>query len=116
SAAQSLDNLTYRDSVLTLHLDLTRTTPYVFTTNLTTAGNNTIRIASIKNLASLSGPVQLIGFSAGNGSFQGLIMPPGLSGALLTTNNVGIYLTILTNTPKLVVWRGYSSSDWDLTS
>jgi hypothetical protein len=116
SAAQSLDNLTYRDSTLTLNLDLNRSTAYVFTTNLTTAGSNTIRIASIKNLGSLSGPVKLIQFSAGNGSFQGLIMPPGLGGALLTTNNFGIFLTILTNTPKLVVWRGYSSSDWDLTT
>ena len=116
SSVQSLDNLTYRDSILALNLDLTRTTAYVFTTNLTTAGSNTIQIASIKNLGSLSGPVKLIQFSAGNGSFQGLIMPPGLGGALLTTNNFGIFLTILTNTPKIVIWRGYSSSAWDLTT
>ena len=116
SVTQSLDTLTYANGFLTLHLDLNRTNSYVYATNLATTGSNVIRIATIRNLGGLSGSVPLIQFSAGNGSFQGLIMPPGLSGALLTTNNVGIYLTILTNVPKHLVWRGYNGSDWNLTS
>jgi len=75
-----------------------------------------VQIASIRNLGSLSGNIPLVQYSAGNGSFQGLIMPPGLGGALITTNNVGIYLSILTNTPKDLIWRGYLSQDWDLTT
>lgn len=116
SAAQSLDSFTSDNSFVTLHLDLNRTTPYIFTTNLTTLNSNVIRIASIKNLGSLSGNIPLIQYSSGNGSFQGLIMPAGLGGALITTNNVGIYLNVLTNAPKDLIWRGYSSQDWDLTT
>jgi len=36
-------------------------------------------------------------------------MPPGVGGALLTTNNVGIFLTILQGTPKNIVWRGFQN-------
>ncbi len=113
---QSLDTLLMNNSTLTLNLDGTNTNPYVYVTNLVTTGTNAIIIASIKHLSSITGNIQLVQYSAGNGSFQTLVMPPGLGGALITTNNQGIFLSILTNAPKNLLWRGYASSDWDLVT
>ncbi len=114
--SQSLDSLTFNNSTLTMNLDGAITTPYIYATNLVTTGTNAIVIASIKHLGSVTGTIQLIQYSAGNGSFQSLVMPTGLGGALITTNNVGVFLTILTNAPKNLVWRGYASADWDLAT
>jgi hypothetical protein len=116
SPLQELDKLTFVNSTNVMNLDGANPGPYIYVTNLSTTGNNTLKIASIKNLGSVTGPIQLISFSAGAGSFQNLIMPAGVGGALITTNNVGIFLTIITNTPKNVVWRGFNGQTWDLTS
>jgi hypothetical protein len=111
-----LDSLTLNGgAIVTLHLDLNNPNPYIYVTNLNTTGSNIIQIASIKNLGALSGNIRLVQYSGGNGSFQGLIMPPGLGGALITTLNSTIYLSVLTNAPKDLIWRGYASQNWNLS-
>lgn len=104
----------YQGSTLALHVDCLRTEPYVYATNLVTGGAlNTLRIASIANLSSVDVP--LIVFDTGSPIFGPPAMPAGLNGALLTSNNV-IYLSINTNAPKHLAWRGYVNGDWDLAT
>lgn len=115
--AKALDTLNVANgSTLTLHINGALNTPYVYLTNFNNVGSNFLKIASIKNLGSITSNLKLISFAANNGTFQVLGMPAGLSGALITTNNDGIYLSVLTGTPKNLVWRGYQNSNWDLTS
>jgi hypothetical protein len=117
SASKALDTLSMAGgSTLALHIDGNRTDPYVYVTNLTTATgtNSYLQIAKISNLSSPLIP--LISFSG---------TPPTLTldmtkvqplGGALTVNNSVVYLNLLTNTPKNLVWKGYVNGNWDQTT
>lgn len=114
-ADMKLGSLTLNNgSTLMLHVDCALTDPYVFTTNIVTSGTlNNVQIAQIANLASVTVP--LITFDSGSPIFNPPVMPAGLNGALLTSNNV-IFLVINTNAPKHLAWRGSVSADWDMST
>ncbi len=122
STNQSLDNLLiYSGSVLALTVDTTNLGPYVFTSTLGITGSNQIQISAVKHLASYTSPIALIQYktTGSSGSFQSQKFPAGINGAItLATNGniVTMNLTILTNIPKSIVWRGYANANWDLSS
>ncbi len=111
---QSLDSLTFdNNSTNQLTLDGNHVGPYIYATNLVTAGSgNVIRIGSLKNY---SFPVQipLIQYVAGSHTFS-VVAPPGFTPNLID-NGPGSTLdvTISTNQPKNLVWRAYVNSTWD---
>ncbi|HEU5396041.1 MAG TPA: hypothetical protein VFV81_02665, partial [Verrucomicrobiae bacterium] len=114
STNKMLDSLKFDNATLSLNVDGTSTTPLVYATNLVTVGNNTVNIMSIANPGSVAIP--LIRYVVPGASFSTLTMPGGYVGALIDDGVGTIYLNVLTNAPKNLVWRGYSSSSWDLTT
>ena len=121
STNQPLDNLTYfTGSVLAMNVDATNLGPYIFVRNFSATGSNQIQIASIKHISQYSAPITLIQFTAGNGSFNTKVLPPGVNGTILQQTNAGVVtisLVVLTNTPKTIAWRNYSGNgNWDLSS
>ncbi|MDE3067797.1 MAG: hypothetical protein KGJ60_09625 [Verrucomicrobiota bacterium] len=100
---------------LTLFLNGTNTTPYVYTTNLVTSGAATIAIAGVTNLT-LPAQVPLIQYAAGTPTF-GVSLPSGYSGAIINNgpgSTIDVYISA--GAPKSLVWRGYVNSDWDTTT
>jgi len=90
-----------------------RTNPYVYVNALTVApgGGNTMIISSVKNLSAPQVP--LISFISGSASFDNLVMPAGLHGSLiLNGSELDLLITLSTNN---LVWRGYSSANWNLS-
>ncbi|HEU6447260.1 MAG TPA: hypothetical protein VFV23_02330 [Verrucomicrobiae bacterium] len=115
SAEKPLTTLSFaNDSTMTLFVDGTATEPYVYTTNLTTSGNNIINIGAVANPASVVIP--LISYVTPGASFAGVTMPSGLTGNLVDDGVGTIYLQISTNAPKNLAWRGYVDGNWDLTT
>ncbi|HEU6447258.1 MAG TPA: hypothetical protein VFV23_02320 [Verrucomicrobiae bacterium] len=114
STNKMLDSLSFYNSTLSLSVDGTATTPYVFATNLVTVGNNTINIMSVANPGSVAVP--LIRYVTPGATFSTLNMPGGLVGVLIDDGVGTFYLNILTNAPKTLTWRGYSDANWDLTT
>lgn len=115
SSVKSLASLSaYAGSAMTLFVDSAATQPIVFTTNLTCVGSNALIVAQLANIGAASA-VPLIRYAnAPSGSFTP-ILPGGLVGALVDDNLGTIYLDIITNAPKSLVWRGYASGDWNQT-
>jgi hypothetical protein len=103
-------------SVLTLHVDMGNSNPYVYVLTNTTTGTNYIQIAHISNLAQATVPIISYSTAGGNPTYDPPIMPPGVNGFLTIPGDGFIYLNVLTNLPKHITWRGSTSSDWNLTS
>ncbi|MGH7953573.1 MAG: hypothetical protein ACREFE_16885, partial [Limisphaerales bacterium] len=100
---------------LMLFINGTNTTPYVYTTNLTTSGAGTIAIAGITNLT-LPAQVPVIQYAVGTPTFA-VSLPPGYSGAILNNgpgSTIDVFITA--GAPKNLVWRGYVNSSWDTTT
>jgi hypothetical protein len=112
-ADKTITTLTVNTGTLTLHVDGNRTTPYIYTTNLTTSGANVIALATVTGLTSDPQTVKLIAYETFGGSFS-LSLPSGLYGYLENdTANKTINAVLTTVPPKLVTWNGNLSSDWD---
>jgi len=107
-----------------LFIDGSLSNPYVYATNLTTAGaGNTIFIGGIKNISSYPATLHLMAYVGATPPSFGLRMPPGFvgSGSLVPAAtfpagfNAGIDLVISTNPPKNLLWAG-GNGVWDNTT
>lgn len=114
TAEAPLPTLNMSDSVLTLHLDGTRTEPYVYVTDLVTGGGgNTIEVASITGVDSFPAQVALIAYENASLNFS-VRLPAGFFGYLI--NNVAnqtVDVVISTNPPASLVWDGAVDGNWD---
>jgi hypothetical protein len=113
-----LTALDMTDSKLTLHVNGTSTNIHVG--NLVTSGlNNVINIASVTGLSEFPVQVPLISYEVTPAMPNFILgrMPSGLNGAIVNnTTNRTVDLSITTNMPKTLVWRGYVNADWDTTT
>lgn len=112
-----LNTLSMSDSKLTLLLDGSKTTPYIYATNVVTAGNgNTINIASVINVNTFPLQVPIIQYTSASPNF-GVTMPPGVFGYVVNnTANSTIDIVILNTAPVNLVWNGSPGTDWTTTS
>lgn len=118
------------NSSLKLFIDGNNTGPYVNTCQLNFSGSlsNTLVIGSIKNLAvpatgSTNIPLMWIQGASPNASavspaFTTVIVPSGFQGALVldATNSQILDLNLSAHTPRNLLWKGYTDSNWDTTT
>ncbi len=118
---QSLDTFTIANgSTFALTLDATNTVAAVYATAFTFVGSNSLVIASIRHPGSLVDGLKIPLFKKAGGSFPGftVINLSGVNGQIITDPvdaNQQDFQIIL-NTPKSLVWKGYSSANWDTTT
>jgi hypothetical protein len=103
---------------LTLHIDGTQTTPYVYATSLNLAAGQTnkLNIASVVNLTipPEGTNVSLFAFINGGANFSVINMPSPMRGTIVpgaAPNQAD--LNIITNAPRNLIWRGYVNGNWD---
>ena len=121
SVNQYLDSYTIMNGGTNqLSIDGNNTAPYVFTTNITfstTTTPNVIRIASIKNLSFPATVPLIFHTTLTSGNLPAIVWPSGFTGSLIDNGaNNTIDLSISTNSPKHLLWRGAPGANWDLTS
>jgi hypothetical protein len=112
-----LNRLSMSDSTLTLLLDGSKSTPYVYATNVVTAGNgNTIKLASVVNVTTFPTQLPLIGYASASPNFA-VTLPAGFFGYIVnnTANNT-IDVVILDTPPASLVWNGSPGTDWNTAS
>ncbi len=110
---KTISSLTVGTGSLILHVDGNRTTPYIYTTNLTATGSNTIHLATVTGLVSDPQTVKLIAYESFSGSFN-LLLPSGIYGYLENdTVNKTINAILTTVPPKGLVWNGNLDGNWD---
>ena len=120
---QMLDTLTLANGcTLTLTLNPTSTAAVMYVTNYTIVGSNSLVIAAIKNPGSLVNGQKIPLFEKGpSASFPALtlINQSGVNGQIVLDTDTGgsdanlkVFQVIL-NAPKTLLWKGYSSADWD---
>ena len=115
-ADKTISTLTVNTGTLTLHVDGNRTTPYIYTTNLTASGVNTIELATVTGLVTDPQTVKLISYDSFGGSFS-LVLPSGIYGYLENdTINKTINAVLSTTPPKSVTWNGNLDGNWDNTT
>lgn len=114
---KKLSSLTINNGILTLHVDGSRSEPYVYVTNLTASGTaNQIQLAAVANIAAYPAQVPLIAYDTAAANFA-LKLPPGFYGYLLdNTASKTIDAVITTNPPPTVVWNGTVNGNWDTTT
>jgi hypothetical protein len=117
AADKKLAALTMISSMLTLNVDGTNTSPYVYVTNLIAGGaGNVIRLASVTGVSSYPAQLALIGYESAAAGFS-VIVPSGLFGYIVNnTANKTIDVILATNAPKTVVWRGNIDGNWNTTT
>jgi hypothetical protein len=114
-------------STLTLHLNGTNTDYYVYVTNLTSSGGlNALNIGSVANLVippeGTNVPIFIHKGNVGAADFPIVTMPSPMRGAVVQGPDIDpsthtAELTIITNEPKNLVWRGSGLTDtWNLTT
>ena len=118
---QSLDFMTFANgSTLSLTLNATNTLASVYATNFNMVGSNSLVITAIKNPGSLVNGLQIPLFkrSAGGAPNFTVFNLSGVNGQVVTDGgdpNQQNFQVIL-NTPKNLIWKGYSSATWDNTT
>ncbi len=116
-ATKKLEAFTTTASSLTLHIK--GADPIIYTTNLN-AGTppSTINVASVENVSAYPVTIPIIAYdTCAAANFVVGRLPSGLVGSIVNnTMNKAIELTLTTNVPKVLVWRGNVSSDWDTTT
>jgi hypothetical protein len=102
---------------LTLHVDGSRTDPYVFVTNLVTSGSgNVLEIASVVNVSTFPAEIALVSYESASASLS-VTVPSGLFGFLVNDSvNKLIKLILSASSPKTVLWRGNVDANWDTTT
>ena len=102
---------------ITLHIDGSRTEPYVFVTNMVTSGTgNTIAIATVANVSTFPAEIALISYESASASLS-VTVPAGLSGFIVNDNANKVFkLTLLNTPPNTVLWRGNVNGNWDTST
>jgi hypothetical protein len=113
-----LTTFSMSDSSLTLHINETNTQPYIYTTNIATAGSgNVINLASLPVFPSYPTQLTLISFMTGaTPNFSKGSVPPGAFDVTILNNPNSVDVLITTNVPKSIIWTGAENSNWDFTS
>ncbi|MCX8107234.1 MAG: hypothetical protein N3G20_00355, partial [Verrucomicrobiae bacterium] len=102
---------------LTLHIK--GTDPIIYVTNLTAnVPPSTINIASVTGVSEYPVTIPIIVYdNCPAANFVIGKLPSGLVGSLINnTVNKTIELTLTTNVPNVLVWRGNVSGNWDTTT
>lgn len=117
SPEKPLARLTLANGRLTMHIDGSRTEPYIYVTNLVASGTgNRIRLARIDNLGTYPAQVPLIRYGSATANFT-LELPDGFYGYLLDdTASKTIVAVVTTNPPATVVWNGSVNGNWDTST
>jgi len=113
-ADKKLASLSLSDAAITVHIK--GLDPIIYTTNLSaTTPASSINVASIENIDSYPVTIPIIVYdSCSAANFAIGRLPSGLVGSIMNnTATKTIELTLTTNVPKILVWRGNLSSDWD---
>ena len=114
---KSLNTLTMSDSTLTLHVDGSKGTPYVYVGNLVTSGSgNIIKLASVVNLGTFPAQLPIIAYQSASPNFS-VELPAGLFGYVVNnTANHTVDVVILNVAPATLVWNGTPGNAWDTSS
>ena len=114
---KSLNSLTMNDSTLTLHVDGSKSTPYVYVNSLVTGGSgNTIKLASVVNVTTFPVQLPLIAYQTASPNF-GVDLPSGFYGYIVNnTANQTIDVVILNSAPNERVWNGSPGTIWNTSS
>lgn len=110
-----LTTMTMNDSSLTLHVDASRTEPYVYVKNLLTGGDsNTIAIASISNTGEFPIQLPLISYESATPNFV-VTLPDGLSGFIINNEIDGTVDVSITGAggANILTWTGAQNGTWD---
>ncbi len=118
SPSQALDFITFANgSTLTLTLNSTSTVAALYATNINYVGSNSFVIAAIKNPLSLTNGSQIPLFKRYAGAAPNFTVfnLSGINGQIVTdgTDANQQNFQIILNTPKNLLWKGYSSATWD---
>jgi len=117
SPEKKLARLSLSNARLTLHVDGTRTEPYVYVTNFTASGTgNELRLAEIRNVSQFPAEIPLIAYDTAAASIS-LMLPEGYYGYLLDDTSRRMLVAVVdTNAPAQVVWDGTVNGQWDTTT
>lgn len=116
--SQALDFITFANgSTLTLTLNATSTVAALYATNINFVGSNSFVIAAIKNPLSLTNGSQIPLFKRYVGAAPNFTVfnLSGINGQIVTDGGDANQqnFQIILNTPKNLLWKGYSSATWD---
>lgn len=114
---KKLARLSLTGATLILHVDASRSEPYVYVTNFTASGTgNQIRLAEIRNLSQVPAEIPLIAYDTATANLS-LELPPGFYGYLLDDPGRNLLVAVVdTNPPAQVVWEGTVNGQWDLST
>ncbi len=114
---KALNALTMSDSTLTLHVDGSKATPYVYVNSLVTSGSgNVIKLASVSNLGAFPAQLPIISYQSASPNFS-VELPAGLFGYVVNdTANHTVDVVILNVAPATLVWNGTPGTAWDTSS
>jgi len=121
SVSQMLDLINFANgSTLAVNLSATNTAACIYSTNFNMVGSNTLIIAAIRNPGSLSDGMKIPLFkrTAGGAPNFTLINNSGVNGQIVTDGSDANQqdFQVILSTPKNLLWKGYSSADWDNTT
>ena len=118
SASQMLDKITFANgSTLTGFLNATSTVAMLYATNFTMVGSNSFVLAAIRNPGGLVNGQQIPLFKRTAGAAPNFTFfnQSGVNGSIVVDGGDANQLDfqVILNTPKNLLWQGYSSADWD---
>ena len=116
--SQLLDFIAFGNgSALTVNLSATNTLASVYATNFNMTGSNSLIIATIKNPGSLVDglKIPLLKRGAGGAPNFTVFNLSGVNGQIVVDGSDANQqdFQVILNTPKNLLWKGYSGPDWD---
>lgn len=114
---KKLARLELQNARLVLHVDGTRTEPYIYVTNFTATGTATeLRLAEIRNVSQYPAEIPLVAYETASASLA-LTLPDGFYGYLVDDTARKLIVAVVdTNAPAQVVWDGTVNGQWDFTT
>ncbi len=121
SMNQLLDFIAFaNNSTLTVNLDALSTNALVYAASFNMTAANSLVIASIRHPLSLVNGqlIPLLKRTAGGAPSFTVVNQSGVNGSVVVDPNDANQLDfqIILNTPKNLLWKGYTSADWDNTT
>jgi len=113
-----LATFTMNDSTLTLHMDGSQSTPYVYATNVVGGGSgNKIKVANIDNVVSFPTQLPVIAYETASPNFGVEFVEPNRYGYIVdNTANKTIDVVILDTPPNNLIWDGAAGTEWSTSS
>ncbi len=116
-SSPTLSRLSMSDAELTVHIR--GLDPVITVSNLVASvPASRINVALVTNVGTYPVTIPIVSYdTCAAANFVVGRLPSGLVGSIVNnTMNKAIELTLTTNVPKVLVWRGNVSSDWDTTT